>query len=646
MVKSPLILPRVLTRSGMVLLIFLFTGCVIYLNSLNNHFQYDDDVVVVRNVNIREAGNIPRFFLDPSLGANDPKIAGHYRPLVITSYAINYAVGGLSPAGYHLVNLAFHTGSAFLVFLIVRALFMAARSIPGRGGVKKAVGVDNGVVWAPLASGLIFLAHPFNAEAVNYATARSSLMSGFFYLLGFYCWVRFREGSARCYAAALLAFIAGMLSKEVVITLPVVLWLYDLYFRDILYPAQRWSLLSWRTYRPYLPFVLAGIVPYLIVRLLSFGRVLDRFQRDMLTQAFTELPVLVKHWQMFIFPRGLSLIHDVEIYHGITWPVLLSALLALLYIGIMIYPAVAGGVRLRVISFFMLWFFIVLLPTTLIPMNAIFQENRGYLAIVSFAVMAGLVISLLEGRTGRWFVPVVLSVLVLFYGTLTVSRNMVWGDSVRLWKDTVEKAPRSGLAYAGLINAYRERGDLFLSAETGERGVSIAPGDYFIRINLGRTYQLLGRTDHAIEEYETAIRIDPEKAIIWNDLAILYSQKGDLEHTEMYLKKAAAEWSDQPHIHYNLAVVLAGRGKTGEAEEEFRRAIRLHPGYIQARYELGEMLEKLGRAGEAAEQYREVVRISSGGPDYWSSILREDRRMLEGIVKKAMHRLARLSNSQ
>src|SRR3990170_5568725 len=134
MSKSPSIFTRVLSRSGLVLLIFLLIGSAAYLNSLNNHFQYDDDVVLVKNVNIREIGNIPRFFFDPSLAANDPKIAGHYRPLVITSYAINYALGGLNPVGYHLVNLAFHAGSAFLVFLIVQAMFTPTPSHPLRTG--------------------------------------------------------------------------------------------------------------------------------------------------------------------------------------------------------------------------------------------------------------------------------------------------------------------------------------------------------------------------------------------------------------------------------------------------------------------------------------------------------------------------------
>src|SRR3990170_3317871 len=218
-------------RDLLVLCLFVLVGIAIYENSLGNPFHYDDAVAVVKNNNIRTLKNIPLFFTDPRMATATrlPSQAGHYRPLVVMSYAINYALGGLNPVGYHLVNLAFHVGSAFLVFLILKAMFTPTLSLPPQGGGKKGGGTSSSATYAALAAGLIFLVHPFNSEAVNYITARSSLMSGFFYLLGFYFWVRFRlvpltsnflPLTSIFYLTSLLAFVAGMLSKEVVITLP------------------------------------------------------------------------------------------------------------------------------------------------------------------------------------------------------------------------------------------------------------------------------------------------------------------------------------------------------------------------------------------------------------------------------------------
>src|SRR3989337_322171 len=244
---------RVLVYNAGVFILLVVVSCLVYLNSLNNGFYFDDFQYIVENQYIRSLQNIPRFFIDidtlSSVGS------WHYRPLVLVSHAVNYSIGRLNPAGYHILSLAFHIGTAYLLFLILKTML-------GGGFI-------------PLASALIFAVHPFNSEVVNYITARSSVMSGFFYLLSFYCWVKFRSHSRRdrvdrpvgtsvgtdvgtdlqvcpqsmdrpeglslqmslrdvaSYIASLLAFLLGMLSKELVLTLPAVLFLYDLYFTPV-----------------------------------------------------------------------------------------------------------------------------------------------------------------------------------------------------------------------------------------------------------------------------------------------------------------------------------------------------------------------------------------------------------------------------
>ena len=535
MSKSPSIFTRVLSRSGLVLLIFLLIGSVTYLNSLNNHFQCDDDVVLVKNVNIREIGNIPRFFFDPSLAANDPKLAGHYRPLVITSYAVNYALGGLSPVGYHLVNLAFHVGSAFLVFLIVRAMFTPTLSLP---------------LYTALAAGLIFLVHPFNSEAVNYTTARSSLMSGFFYLLGFYCWVRFREqasrsySSSRFYTASLLAFVAGMLSKEVVITLPIVLWLYDLYFGE-----RRRTLLNWRTYIHYLPFVFIVVIPYIVLWVSSFGGVLPPFNRSIWTQIFTALPVLILHWKMFLMPLHLTPVHYVEVYKTFwSFSVIHSTLMLIIYvaIAILLYRILSRPCRL--VSFFMLWFLIVLSPTTIVPLNAIFQENRGYLAVVSFVIPAGVIMGELWNTGIKKLVLAGLVLITIFYSAEVVQRNMVWRDDITLWSDAAKKAPEIPITYSSLGSAYRKAGmyDQAIGAYKKAQAVG-GPAYYAARYNLAQVYIAQERWNLAALELEkvkealldnSQSRDRDDLVTVYNDLEMVYGKSGQSELAEKISKEA------------------------------------------------------------------------------------------------------------
>ena len=293
----------------------------------------------------------------------------------------------------------------------------------------------------------------------------------------------------------------------------------------------------------------------------------------------------------------------------------------------------------RVVSFFMSWFFIVLLPTTIIPLNAIFQENRGYLAIVSFAVFAGVIISEAGQKKTHKASMVIITILIVIYSILTIQRNAIWGDEIRLWRDAIAKSPESGVGYASLSGIYRDRGDLVLSVETAKKGLSINPYNYYIHFNLGRTYLIMGEIDRAIAENEMAIKIDPERSIVWNELALLYAKKGDLERSEAYIREAVKKWGDLPPLYYNLGVILEGRGKFTEAIGIFRKAVSLYPGYFRARYELANALENAGMMKEARLEYRKIIKLGSAGLADKDLMYGQDRMMLDRIVKDARRRL-------
>ena len=527
-------------RDLLVLCLFVLVGMATYVNSLGNPFHYDDQHYIEDNRNIRTLENIPRFFTNPRTIAADPQKAGHYRPLVVTSYAINYALGGLNPVGYHLVNLAFHVGSAFLVFLIVQAMLGGM----GNGG------------WAAPAAGIIFLVHPFNSEVVNYITARSSVMSGFFYLLGFYFWVRFRGlasgnySSTVFYIAFLLAFAAGMLSKEVVITLPVVLWLYDLYFGGRRLHASRsahHALLSWPACIPYIPFVFIVVIPYMIVRGSSFGGVIPHFNRDIWTNIFTGLPVLIQYWKMFLIPLPLTPVHSVEIYKTFwSFTVIHSTLMLVIYLAIAILLSFILSRPWRLVSFFMLWFIIVLLPITIMPLNAIFQENMGYVAMVSFVILAGVIMGELWKTRIRKVALGGLVLITIVYSAGVVQRNMVWRDDLTLWSDAAKKAPEIPITHSSLGSAYRKAGmyDQAIGAYRKAQAVG-GPKYYAAPYNLAQVYIAQERWDLAARELEKVkeILLDNSQnrddlGIVYNDLGMVYGKSGQLELAEKLFKEA------------------------------------------------------------------------------------------------------------
>lgn len=621
-----------------VFFIICVIGLIVFSNSLHNSFHFDDEAVIVYNRSIKQISNIPDFFVNPKLFFGDTNIAGHYRPLVLTIYAISYGITGLNPVSYHIANLIFHIGTAFLVFLIVKAMTcgeVRSKKSEVRSGTTEArsqKGNNISGLFAALAAGLIFLVHPFNSEAVNYITALSSIMSGFFYLLAFYCWIKFRSKrlevrtnltsnllllasnflplTSNFYLCSLLAFIAGMLSKEVVITLPIVLWLYDFYFKDIPDSARRTQhFLKWRNYLVYLPFVLIVIIPYFIIRLFLVGKALDKFQRDFWTQMFTELPVLVKHWYMFFVPTQLTPHHYVEIFRNFfTYEVISSALIMICYLSVAVFLFLRSSLSCRIISFFMFFFLMVLLPTTLIPLNTIFQENRGYLAIVSFVVIAGVIISLLNTTKLKWGGVAVLIIMISGYSIYTFQRNRIWKDDITLWSDALRKSPRSMEVYTSLAIAYRRAGEFGKSIDLSKKALALSGNEnFFIHDNLGRMYIDMEKWELAAQEFEMAIKGYPSKADSHNELGTAYYRLNKLDKAE---KAFLAAIKYDPYFYrpyFNIGVLYDRLGRREEAFNAYKKAIDLEPGHLRSHLNLGILLEEAGKRQEAVEYYLWVV---------------------------------------
>lgn len=569
-----------------IFLLIAVISAAVYANSFQNSFHFDDQHFIVENTYIRDIRNIPSFFLSPNYLSFEKAFTSHYRPLLITSYAVNYALGGLQPAGYHVVNLLFHVGSAFLLYLIIRAML--------GGG-------------AALSAALIFAVHPFNSEVVNYITARSSVMCSFFYLLSFYFWIRFRSQNksnflpltSNFYLTSLLAFLLAMLTKEIAITLPLMLFLYDFYFMGR----------SLRRYLAYLPYVLFIIAPYLAYRISVYGHIVGNSSRAYLPNLLTQTKVLLKYIQLMFVPSGLTIEHDIKlsgtIYDGV---VVLSLITLLIILGIA-YLLFRWGREWRVLSFFILWFFITLLPTTIIPLNAMLQENRGYLAGLVFAVAAGIAISKIKGKLA---IPV-LVLFVIGFSILTVQRNFTWRDDFSLWSDAVAKSPLSARAHDNLGLAYLGMQKYDLALEEFNKTLELNPQYFLAYYNAGVIYQLQGDFGKARSAYEASLKISPSYFRSYYNAGIVYKKLGELDMAVSSYEKAVALDSRHAFVYNNLGVVLTEKGDYKRAEDVFKKAVAINPGYEKAYYNLGNVYFRDKEYGKAAEAYRAAVRIR---PDY------------------------------
>ncbi|OGW42241.1 MAG: hypothetical protein A2132_01475 [Nitrospirae bacterium RBG_16_43_11] len=378
-------------------------------------------------------------------------------------------------------------------------------------------------------------------------------------------------GAGYFYFGSLLGCILGVLSKEVAVTLPLVLLLFDIYFKKT-------SLPSWRTYAAYLPFILL-IVSALVVR--SFyegGGIIPYLRRDIATQIFTMMPVLTAYLKLLFFPTGLSIAHYVELYHTpFAFPVIISALVLFLYVVNALYLYKRKEAEWRLLSFFMIWYLVTLLVIMIMPLNRIMQENRCYISGAVFAIFLGVAIGEIVYSRHRYkFAYGILAVLIVLYGVGTVYRNMVWKNGVTLWTDAMAKSPYEPFVYNNLSVAYkRGLGDYENAKEALYRGIRVSPGDWLLHYNLGVLYTMNGELDRALDAYDRAMMLNPKVAMPVNvEKGSVYLLKGEVEKGMALFQKAIQDKPDYAPAHYYMAKGLRELGRPEEAMKELDIALR------------------------------------------------------------------------
>lgn len=606
------------------LIIFLIMlPTLLYVNSLSNSFQYDDLHTIVNNPHIRSdtllsgLKKIPDFFTSSQYYSSETHQVGHYRPLLYATYVINYAITGLSPAGFRLVNLGLHIGCVIMVYLV--ALHLLA---DGTGA---------------FLSALIFALHPFFSEAINYISARSSLLATLFYLLAFYYFVKLRgawsvvcdsqDGARTTHhrsqlwvhfslfsSFTLLAF----LSKEIVLTLPLMLAVYDLLFTRAKELRQ-----GFKISLPYFPMAIIGMFLLYKMSFIQFFTniyITPYYKMNILYQLLAQIKGHVLMIWLYFFPLALSIDHGSLRPHSVFEPGVVAAVSVLLTIlGCAFYLSQSQ----RGVSFPLFWFVITSLPTILVPLNIPLLENRGYLPGVGLAIVTGWSMgkvlssrcSVLSKGQGSWGMmrgtgTVVLCALIfVLYAGITFHRNTIWKDEVSLWSDAVIKAPGSDRAWTNLGLAYLTKKDHTQALEAFEQAILINPDTVVARVGLGSSYHLQGKLDAAVQAYQDSIHLYPNYYLPHFNLGVAYQQQGQYEKALRAYQEVLKINAHHPETHLNLGGVYLALGQQDLAIAEYEEALKLNPGLADAHYNLGVIYEARGEANLAAQHYGEAERL-------------------------------------
>jgi tetratricopeptide (TPR) repeat protein len=556
-----------------------------YQNSFTGPFVFDDVGAIPQNNTIRHLWQIWDVLSPPASAG----VGG--RPVVNFSFALNYAFGGTSVSGYHALNLVIHILAALTLFGIVWRTLLQPSLSKRFGAVAQGLALATAIIWA---------VHPLQTEAVTYISQRSESLMGLFYLLTLYCFIRGTEsqGAGPWFVLSVVACLLGMATKEVMVTAPLMVLLYDRTFVAGSFRAawtQRWRVYlglgcTW--------FLLGFLMAGLHRRGVGYGLGITWQEYPL-----TECLVVVKYIWLALWPHPLifdyAMVMNIQHAAGaIPYALILVLLAAGVVVALKRWPA---------IGFIGAWFYVILAPTsTVVPIAyQPMAESRMYLPLAAIVVLAVMAIYALAGRR----TVAVATMLAVGLGVLTWRRNEDYRSALAIWGDTVAKWPENPRAHNNFGDTLSQIGNVTEAIRQYEQAVRLKPDYAEAQNNLGATLGHTGRMAESIEHLEQALRIDPNYAEARSNFANALRQSGRVPEAIEQYEQALKIDPNMAGTHYNLAATLEQTGRLPDAIGHYEQALRIDPEMVGADFTLGLALMRVGRFQDALRHFDQALRI-------------------------------------
>lgn len=553
---------------------FVFAPCI-----GNGFVNWDDDYYVSETDTIQQlsVGHIQRAFSEFS--------AGNYQPLPVISFMVDHQIGSGRPWPFHLTNVALHACNSALAFWLFFLL-------TGQSGLALAVA-------------LLFGLHPTHVEPVAWVAARKDMLYGMFFISALIFYVRYvRQGCRRYYFASLFLFLAALLSKAMAVVLPFVLFLMDDYLSEFR-PNVR--------VKEKIPFFSLALI-ILIVGVLGqrhAGAVRSENIWDIGFKLGVAADSIVFYMKKIFFPFFLSCFYPNIRYNAtgeiVAFFILVPALFALgFWKKKNMRPAVFGA-----------GLFLILLAPVLqfLPLGEIRVADRYlylsslgifYLAAEAFFWLLGL-----RSEVSAWFKKVLLGafVAVLFcLAILSGQRCLVWRNSVTLWKDAVAQFPSAPTPLYNLGLAYYLEGKYDDALEYAQRSLaSLARWQGYVLT--GDIYRQRLDLDRAMSSYQQAARIAPGEAVVYNNMGVVFYQKGPEAWGRAEAEYLRAIGLEKKALYYfNLGLLYEAQGDFSRARDAFSEAVDLDIGNTNVLlWHAADFFLTRGFLLEALEAYRRLA---------------------------------------
>lgn len=588
--------------------------------------NFDDDQYL--DALVRKGLTWPGFFSSFTRGH-----VGNWHPLTTLSFMLDADWFGTWAGGFHLHNVALHAATTAVLFVALSRLTGSAER--------------------SLLAAAVFAVHPLRAESVAWVTERKDVLSGLFLALTLWAYAEYaRRRTPARYLAVVAAFVAGLMSKSMLVTLPVGLLILDWWPLRRLAERGAGAAVGpggWRTLviekLPLFGLSIASAV----ITIISVGEVVRPIEVLPFGVRVASSVVAYASYVLQLFvPLGLAPHYPYSSVGPTTWQCAVSAVFMLAASAVAwrlrrLWPALLTG---------WLWFLVTLLPVIgFIPGGIQLIADR-----YTYVSQIWLVVAVVWGsfdwaeRAGvaRSHVRAVAAAALLVTAVAGWWQTTHWRTSETLWRYTIAATRDNAYAHANLSSVLAQKNEPVEAAEHARRALSLEPDNLIALQNLAALLGDRGGADESLKLYRRALDVNDRFAVGWFNLGNALMRLGDVAGAERAWQRAveldpvmAAAWSNLARLAcdqrrfddavefarrataaddgslagaLNLAQALDGAGRAAEAASAYRRVLVLDPGSVVAINNLGSVLERAGRLEESAAAFRRALRAEPRSP--------------------------------
>ena len=514
---------------------------------------------------------------------------GNWYPVSWLSHLLDCRLFGLNAGPHHLVNVFLHLANTLLLFAVLTRM--------------------TGATWRSGLVAALFALHPLHVESVAWVAERKDVLSMLFWLLTMWSYVRYVERPRPSrYWLTLALFALGLTAKPMLVTLPVVLLLLDVW------PLRRSATRKLLVVEK-LPFfalaMAAGIVAVWAQR--TVGAVMPMDNHPLGIRVANALVAYVRYIGKMIRPTGLAVFYPFVAPWSLTQIAGAAVLLAALT-GLVLWCAK----RQPFLSVGWFWYVVTLLPVIgLVQVGSQSIADRyTYIPLIGLFIMIvwGIGDLVLQGSCPKPVVFSLTAIVLLACAASSWLQLRHWRNSVTLFRHALEVTEGNYLAHNNLGTALIREGKTDEALEHFTESVRLKPTYAETQVNLGTLLTIQVRAREALPHLEYAVRLKPSSPDAHNDLGFALSKEGKFAEAIGCYERALQLRPAYPEAHHNLGVALGSLGKHAEAVPHFAEAVRLKPDYAEAYFNFGVALHEQGKIKEAARQFEIAHRLDPKFP--------------------------------